>query len=619
MRARLPRGVLRLTRPVVRALLASAAVAAAIALAGCNGDDIAPNGRAQAPLSQKTLSLISEKNMDKESPILVRIFKEEAELELWKVDRNGQYALLKTYPICKWSGDLGPKKKEGDRQAPEGFYTITPAQMNPNSNYYLAFNTGFPNAYDRAHNYTGSELMVHGDCSSRGCYAMTDEQIQEIYALARESFFGGQSSFQFEAFPFHMTALNMAKHRNNPNFAFWKMLKEGYDNFEATRQAPKVAVCEKRYVFDGTSEDGKPIRSNPSGACPAHRLDPAIASTVLDYRQKEQVKMASYINERVATAAPHQGDGGTNPVFMAQLATGADSSGRYTLASVAPDLGSHVPGALPHVPNPPGTTIPKVGAAVKAAPAVEPASEPAPASAPVVMASVRLPTPAPQPKEGQAPEETPKPANFASLFGNMFNTSSSPTPPPPPAQAAPAPAAEPTEQVALRGTNTEMAAKPMRAREDSRRRRADFAAAQVASQVANAKAEPKPQRVAAQPKQDSIWDQATPAQRPEPAKPTVVAKAEPAAKPAPKPAPSRRPNRPPSRSPSQSPCRRKSEWPPPPRRRRRPPASLKSAPPIPVQPPAAAAACSPAPSRLYRRALSTASAERDHLHFLAGA
>ena len=92
--------------------------------------------------------------------------------------------------------------------------------------------------------------MVHGDCSSRGCYAMTDEQIQEIYALARESFFGGQKEFQFEAFPFRMTALNMAKHRNNPNFAFWKMLKEGYDDFEATHQEPKVAVCEKRYVFD---------------------------------------------------------------------------------------------------------------------------------------------------------------------------------------------------------------------------------------------------------------------------------------------------------------------------------------------------------------------------------
>src|SRR6185437_6725358 len=298
-------------------MLASAAIAAAIALSGCDQESIT-SGRALAPLSDKMVADIEQKHMDKESPILIRLFKEESELEVWKKTRDGQYALLKTYPICKWSGDLGPKKKEGDRQAPEGFYAITPGQMNPNSNYYLSFNTGYPNAYDRAWGYTGSELMVHGDCSSRGCYAMTDEQIQEIYALARASFFGGQKNFQFEAFPFRMTALNMAKHRNNPNFEFWKMLKEGYDNFEATRQEPKVAFCEKRYVFDAATEDGKAIRSNPSGACPAHRLDPAIASTVLDYRHQEQTKMASYISQRVATVGPHSGDGGTNPVFMAE-------------------------------------------------------------------------------------------------------------------------------------------------------------------------------------------------------------------------------------------------------------------------------------------------------------
>jgi murein L,D-transpeptidase YafK len=263
----------------MRALLASAAVAAAIALAGCNHSDLPTNGRAQAPLSEKMISEIASKNMDKESPILARIFKEESELEIWKQTRDGQYALLKTYPICRWSGDLGPKKKEGDRQAPEGFYSITPGQMNPASNYYLAFNTGFPNSYDRAWGYTGSELMVHGDCSSRGCYAMTDEQIQEIYALARESFFGGQTAFQLQAFPFRMTALNMAKHRNNPNFAFWKMLKEGYDHFEATRQEPKVAVCEKRYVFDAATPENasRPPSFNARGKCPVYRLDPSIA------------------------------------------------------------------------------------------------------------------------------------------------------------------------------------------------------------------------------------------------------------------------------------------------------------------------------------------------------
>ena len=118
------------------------------------------------PLSERMLADIDEKNMAKESPILVRIFKQESELEVWKEDKTGRFALLKTYPICRWSGDLGPKIKQGDRQAPEGFYTITPGLMNPNSNYYLAINTGFPNAYDRANGRTGAFLMIHGDCSS---------------------------------------------------------------------------------------------------------------------------------------------------------------------------------------------------------------------------------------------------------------------------------------------------------------------------------------------------------------------------------------------------------------------------------------------------------------------
>ena len=250
-----------MNRSFARVLMVSVAVAAAIELAGCNPNGIAPTARSQAPLSEKTLAEIEAKHMDKDSPILARIFKEEAVMEIWKQNRDGEYALLKTYPICRWSGDLGPKVKEGDRQAPEGFYTITPGQMNPNSNYYLAFNTGYPNAFDRAWGRTGSELMVHGDCSSRGCYAMTDEQIQEIYALARDSFFGGQKEFQFEAFPFRMTALNMAKHRNNPNFAFWKMLKEGYDDFEATHQEPTVAVCDKHYVFDAVAPENASILS----------------------------------------------------------------------------------------------------------------------------------------------------------------------------------------------------------------------------------------------------------------------------------------------------------------------------------------------------------------------
>ena len=372
MRAR-PFGEYRvLRRRIVRAMLASAAVAAAIMLAGCNPDDIAPSGRAQAPLSEKTLAEIASKNMEKDSPILARIFKEEAELEIWKKNRDGSYALLKTYPICRWSGDLGPKKKEGDRQAPEGFYTITPGQMNPASNYYLAFNTGFPNAYDRSWGYTGSELMVHGDCSSRGCYAMTDEQIQEIYALARESFFGGQKAFQLQALPFRMTALNMAKHRNNPNFAFWKMLKEGYDHFEASKQEPKVAVSEKRYVFDPVAPDNasRPLSFNARGKCPVFQLDKNIADAVLDHRRQEQFQMAEYIAQGVSVVPPRHGiDGGMNPAFADKLGTqeGYDSKGRLIQIATAP-------GSLPRTNSKPApatiVSVPKAAPQLASAPVV---------------------------------------------------------------------------------------------------------------------------------------------------------------------------------------------------------------------------------------------------------
>jgi murein L,D-transpeptidase YafK len=433
-----------------RALLAPAVVAAAFALAGCDQETI-PTGRALAPLSDKMVSEISTKNMDKESPILVRLFKEEAELEVWKKTRDGQFALLKTYPICRWSGDLGPKKKEGDRQAPEGFYTITPAQMNPNSNYYLAFNTGYPNTYDRSWGYTGSELMVHGDCSSRGCYAMTDEQIQEIYALVRESFFGGQKEFQFEAFPFRMTALNMAKHRNNPSFAFWKMIKEGYDHFEATHQEPKVAVCERHYVFDATAPDNasRPLRFDARGKCPAHQLDPSIASAVLDQQRQEQFQMAKYIADNVPTVPPHVGDGGMNPVFASKLATHNefDNNGRALMVAG----NTQAPGALPHVPNAPGAYAALHPPKNPPAPATTVAAA-APAQAtpdqPVMLATVPVPPPAPQPKEGEAPPE--QPTSIAGLLGNLFGGNQ--------AQARTEPAEAESEPVALRGT--EEVAKP---------------------------------------------------------------------------------------------------------------------------------------------------------------
>jgi murein L,D-transpeptidase YafK len=295
------------------------------------------------PLSDKMLGEIENKNMAKESPILVRIFKQESEFEVWKEDKTGHFALLKTYPICRWSGELGPKIKQGDRQAPEGFYTITPGLMNPNSNYYLAINTGFPNAYDRANGRTGAFLMIHGDCSSAGCYAMTDEQISEIYALARESFFGGQKSFQIQAFPFRMTPLNMARNRHSPHMAFWKMLKQGYDHFEVTRREPKVDVCERQYVFNAESSG----RFSASDHCPTYRVPEEIASAVRDKQRQDEIQTAELISRGTPAAPIKTGvDGGMNPTFLAAVKSHGGPGALIRTAS----------GTIPAHVNPPAET-----------------------------------------------------------------------------------------------------------------------------------------------------------------------------------------------------------------------------------------------------------------------
>ena len=364
----------------VRLLLTSAVLTAGLMLAGCNSDDIslATNAKANQPVTPKLIAAMSEKNMDLNSPILVRIFKQEAELEVWKQDRDGRFALLKTYPICRWSGDLGPKVREGDRQAPEGFYSITPAQMNPSSSFYLSFNTGYPNAYDQALGRTGSQLMVHGDCSSRGCYAMTDEQIAEIYSLGRVSFFGGQRAFQLQAFPFKMTPANMAKHRNNPNMPFWRMIKEGYDHFEVTRQEPKVDFCEKKYVFDAMKAPN--ARSEPvfnaSAKCPAYAIPEDVADAVREKQREEQAETNKLISRGTPVARMNTGiDGGMNKVFAAKLpdgntglSEGGDQQGLSLLAL------SRAPGTIPSHVNPPKPRLTAEEEPVVAVPASAPAT-----------------------------------------------------------------------------------------------------------------------------------------------------------------------------------------------------------------------------------------------------
>ncbi|GEM_PF-678509 len=269
-------------------------------LAACNGSVLGSSiPKHEKPVPNYLVKSMKTKGMTLGAPIMLRIFKEENVMEVWKQDHKQRYALLQSYEICKWSGKLGPKYQEGDRQAPEGFYHVTKGLMNPNSDFHLSFNLGFPNTYDRANNRTGSFLMVHGDCSSAGCYSMTDEYIEEIYAMAREAFKGGQKAFQVQAFPFRMTAENLAKKSNHKKFEFWKMLKEGSDHFEVTNKQPKVDVCEKRYVFNRVADEGKKFNSRLQ--CPPSKTSRSLALAFNAKQNKDQAIFDKILKRNAAS------------------------------------------------------------------------------------------------------------------------------------------------------------------------------------------------------------------------------------------------------------------------------------------------------------------------------
>lgn len=372
----------------VRASLLGVAAAAALTVAGCK-DERAVTARSIQSLSPQTVALMTEKGMARTDPILMRIYKEESKAEIWKKRKaDGKYALLKSYDICRFSGKLGPKIKEGDKQAPEGFYSVGPGQLNPRSNYYLSFNIGFPNAYDRSLGRTGQHLMVHGDCLSAGCYAMTDAQMAEIYALARESFAGGQKSFQVQALPFRMTPENMARRRNNPNIAFWRNLKEGSDHFEVTKAEPKVDACGKKYVFNATTAPFSTIE--PSAGCPSLSVDPQIAKAVAAKKKQDDVLIAS-LSKAMEPAPEYVAQNGRlrrsldEPIVQVAAVAPAAASAYAAVAASEPATGSLATSGQAETTKavkadgPAKTNLSAAGPQLASAAPVVPAAQPAPA------------------------------------------------------------------------------------------------------------------------------------------------------------------------------------------------------------------------------------------------
>lgn len=211
--------------------------------------------RIAAKVSPRLKNKLAEKKLLWGAPVYMRIFKESNELELWLQGsgKNREYVLFRNYKICYWSGTLGPKLKQGDHQSPEGLYRVSAGQMNPHSRYHLSFNLGYPNAYDRAKKRTGNYLMVHGNCVSIGCYAMGDDNIEEIYTLAAAALKNGQKNFAVHCFPFRMINARMGKEdvKNSQWLPFWQDLRKAYQFFEAHWQPPNESVKDGRYVIKG--------------------------------------------------------------------------------------------------------------------------------------------------------------------------------------------------------------------------------------------------------------------------------------------------------------------------------------------------------------------------------
>ena len=291
---------------------------------------------------------LAEKGLKPGAPILIRIFKAESELEVWMQNDLNRYELFATYPICHWSGTLGPKIKNGDKQAPEGFYTVTRRQLHMAGRWPRSLNLGFPNVYDKVQSRTGSYILVHGGCSSVGCYAMTNTVIEEIYSLTAAAISSGEEHVPVHVFPFRMTAENLSSQKASEWHGFWSNLKEGYDSFQRTKRPPHVSVCETRYHFRDTApEEGGD--AGPLGWCGAtaaavqdlERLAKVASLRPSSWQQPHLLQQRANLRSRLADLKSRNAALATPPsrttrtAVMAPEPQGAGSPSNIVLAAAA--------------------------------------------------------------------------------------------------------------------------------------------------------------------------------------------------------------------------------------------------------------------------------------------
>ena len=229
---------------------------------------------------------LAEKKMAMGNPILIRVFKASSELEVW-MKSGDTFELFATYPICNWSGTLGPKLTEGDKQSPEGVYTVSAQQLHLVGRHPRSLNLGFPNALDRQMSRTGSYILIHGGCSSVGCFAMTNPVIEEVYSLALAALNKGkQDALQVHVFPFRMTEDRLQAYAINEWYDFWRNLKDVSDSFERTHVPPNITICEGRYWVEDGALTQEVASQGPLAVCAASLVEAASPNAQADVHRR---------------------------------------------------------------------------------------------------------------------------------------------------------------------------------------------------------------------------------------------------------------------------------------------------------------------------------------------
>jgi murein L,D-transpeptidase YafK len=230
-----------------------------------------PETAPQAVLTSSVAAAFAEKHLRFGAPVFLRVYKQSSEVELW-VQQGPRYALFKTYSICRWSGGLGPKMVQGDRQAPEGLYHITAPDLVVNRRWHRAMRLNYPNAFDVVNGRTGYGIYIHGKCRSVGCFAINDDNVEEVYEIVRAALSNGQVRIPVLSLPFRFSSINSLVNEPFVFGEFWRELRRADFLFNRDRLPPSASLCDGNYYFSGRRGDwrGRYVRL-PRGCRPLEK------------------------------------------------------------------------------------------------------------------------------------------------------------------------------------------------------------------------------------------------------------------------------------------------------------------------------------------------------------